>query len=1072
MANLLGDFISWVLGVDLDQDSGGGLAVTLKGEDLPLPVVYGQQRVKPIRVYAETRDVSDGLPNELIYMAMPLCHGEVDSIGEMHINGEPLAESKFNNTRNREWLILDEVYTGTDTQAADSTFVSETQDWTSSHQGRGVAYAALKMVMPDWGEKNPFLGGMPEFSWLVRGQKVYDPRLDSTQTAISGSGSHRSNDQSTWEWSDNPALCIMDYLTNSRYGKGLAYSRIDITSFAAAADDFETSQSVETGVTTSQGVPAAADSYSNGGATDHYYVDFSGNVTESFRPRRGMTQNAVDFTTRFAKYDKADDVTRVIYDITSSTPTQMNAVNSVTVSSFDGQFSTNATIDTDQKILDNIKTLLAGCRAYMPYYDGRYHLYLENTSTSQMAFNTSNMIGGISINLPKKDGKLNQVRATFSDPKNDYQKSEIVWPEVGSAEETLFLVEDNNETLVKEVEFSTIASEYQAYNMAKAVCLHSRYSTRVSFKAFPEAAKLSVNDVIDIIHPTPGWSAEGEDWGSVADAVDESEDWGLVSDAATTFADWGYVDESDGTGVHFIIEAISINYDGTVNIDARQYISSIYDYDATQAKANRLRTDLPDSYEVVAPTSLSLSDDSVLLGDGSLNPVLGISWTASTDRFVRDYEIQWKKDSESNYHSIFTPNVNASIVVEAIDTYDVRVRALNGIGSTSDWITGSQLVDDDTTAPSAPTGVSVTNLVMGSRIAWTNDSAADLDAVEIHVRDTNTTPTDDTYLVHTAKARPSTAGEFVYAVADLQIGKTNYVFLKSVDYSGNKSSFTSSVTIQATRLSSGYNVDNATQITQTLTGGSLGETLYSVLSGDDGLYVFFAGEGPSPSTTNYIQQNKLDTLYDLSSTSSVGSFNHASIGDTRDMAINPAGTKLFAADVDNNKVHEISMSAWDISTASYVDALSLGYSPEGIAFNGDGTEIIISDGSSTITHYDLSTAYDISTASASGDTFSTQAAPDGVQWSEDGLLLIVAEAGNAAFYQCSTAYDITTATFTSQSSGNFQNPLYGTGQKTSTSVTFGDRGFSFDRNGTRCYLGASLSGPSRDQVVCYQTSYG
>jgi len=817
VANILGDFISWVLGVDLDQDRGGGLAVTLKGEDLPLPVIYGQQRVKPIRVYAETRDVSSGLPNELIYMAMPLCHGEVDSIGEMHVNGEPLAESKFNNTRNREWLILDEVYTGTDTQAADSTFVSETQDWTSAHQGRGVAYAALKMVMPDWGEKNPFLGGMPEFSWLVRGQKVYDPRLDSTQTGIGGSGSHRSDDQSTWEWSDNPALCMMDYLTNDRYGKGLDYSRIDITSFAAAADDFETSQSVETGVTTSQGVPGAADSYSNGGATDHYYIEFGGDVTVDFRPRRGMTQNAVDFTTRFAKYDKADDVTRVVYDVTSSTPTQMDAVNAVTVSSFDGQFSTNATIDTDATILDNLKTLLAGCRAYMPYYDGKYHLYLENTSATQMSFNTSNMIGGISINLPKKDNKLNQVRATFADPKNDYQKSEIVWPDVGSAEETLFLTEDNNETLVKEVEFTTIASEYQAYNMAKAVCLHSRYATRVSFKAFPEAAKLAINDVIDIIHPTPGWSSDSEDWGSVADSVDESEDWGSVADAPTTFDDWGYVDEAAGTGVHFIIEAISINYDGTVNIDARQYISSIYDYDATQAKANRLQTDLPDTFEVVAPTGLSLSDDSVLLGDGTLNPVLGVSWTASTDRFVRDYEIQWKKDSDSDYRSLFTPNANASIVVEAIDTYDVRVRALNGIGSTSDWITGSQLVDDDTTAPGAPAGVTATSAPLAIQLAWTNPSDSDLDAVEVHVRAANTTPTDDTYLEETVKAKAGKAQTFRLSMGDFSPNTTYYIFLKAVDYARNESSFTSSVNAQFQKADTAQIEDGAVDSAQIAT---------------------------------------------------------------------------------------------------------------------------------------------------------------------------------------------------------------------------------------------------------------
>lgn len=30
--------------------------------------------------------------------------------------------------------------------------------------------------------------------------------------ATGGSGSHRLNDDTTWEWSDNPALCVADYL--------------------------------------------------------------------------------------------------------------------------------------------------------------------------------------------------------------------------------------------------------------------------------------------------------------------------------------------------------------------------------------------------------------------------------------------------------------------------------------------------------------------------------------------------------------------------------------------------------------------------------------------------------------------------------------------------------------------------------------------------------------------------------------------------------------------------------------------------------------------------------------------
>lgn len=54
-------------------------------------------------------------------------------------------------------------------------------------------------------EINPdiFPNGVQDLKFLVKGSKFYDPRKDST---VGGSGSHRLNDPSTWEWTSNPAL--------------------------------------------------------------------------------------------------------------------------------------------------------------------------------------------------------------------------------------------------------------------------------------------------------------------------------------------------------------------------------------------------------------------------------------------------------------------------------------------------------------------------------------------------------------------------------------------------------------------------------------------------------------------------------------------------------------------------------------------------------------------------------------------------------------------------------------------------------------------------------------------------
>jgi hypothetical protein len=70
-------------------------------------------------------------------------------------------------------------------------------------------FVAYKADKPD--EKHPeWPGGRPRFLWVVKGKKCYDPRLDSTVPG--GSGTHDWDDPSTWEWSDNPAVCRYNWV--------------------------------------------------------------------------------------------------------------------------------------------------------------------------------------------------------------------------------------------------------------------------------------------------------------------------------------------------------------------------------------------------------------------------------------------------------------------------------------------------------------------------------------------------------------------------------------------------------------------------------------------------------------------------------------------------------------------------------------------------------------------------------------------------------------------------------------------------------------------------------------------
>lgn len=86
--------------------------------------------------------------------------------------------------------------------------------WTANHRLRGRTYMHVRLEYDD----DVFSNGIPNVSAVVKGRLVYDPRTGATA------------------WSDNPALCIMDYLTMP-WGLGCdRSSEIDTTSFIAAAN--------------------------------------------------------------------------------------------------------------------------------------------------------------------------------------------------------------------------------------------------------------------------------------------------------------------------------------------------------------------------------------------------------------------------------------------------------------------------------------------------------------------------------------------------------------------------------------------------------------------------------------------------------------------------------------------------------------------------------------------------------------------------------------------------------------------------------------------------------------------
>jgi hypothetical protein len=236
VGDVIGDVIGWIMpqpeipdyGDNLADQTNNGALVNKFNANAHIPIIYGTRKVGGNVVFLET----SGTDNQYLYMAIILSEGEINDITSILINDNEVTWSGdiADNTQitvgsgdanfySGASLITCEPHFGSDSQTA-SSLLSTLSSWTSNHRLRGLCYLALRF---EWNQDK--FGSLPTVQAVVQGKKVYNPNLDGTVTG--GSGSHRADTSSTWEYSDNPILQLLDYLRNERFGMGIANSYFD-----------------------------------------------------------------------------------------------------------------------------------------------------------------------------------------------------------------------------------------------------------------------------------------------------------------------------------------------------------------------------------------------------------------------------------------------------------------------------------------------------------------------------------------------------------------------------------------------------------------------------------------------------------------------------------------------------------------------------------------------------------------------------------------------------------------------------------------------------------------------------
>lgn len=419
LASKLHEKLNDWLNPDIDAP---GVLVEKQGTDQSIPVVYGTRKVPAIKIFKNTSDTRKGAKNEHLHILCVFCEGEVEAIQEVFFND--ISEHK----KKSKYLTI-ERHLGKDNQTASPAMLEHFPDiWTAAHKLSGLCYIYVKLTQNK--DQNVWQGE-PTIKAKIKGKKVTDPRTG------------------TFAYSENPAVCYYDYLTSTKYGKGIKPGRMVIQSFKDTADFCDTVVGYEETVTSVKA---------------RYREDVVDGEEEGLWREEPVTTT---ITTK--------------------------------------QMTFNAVINTGKSVLDNCKTFLSGMRAIMPLDNGRIRLKAETEGSSIFSFNQDNIIGGLSSSAGGKKSRFNRVIVRFANTLLSYELDEVIFPAPGSQLATDWLAEDNGELLERSFSFDSITNKAEAMQMAQLVAYRSRQDLKVTLVGNSTALMLEPGDIVDITDTHRGW---------------------------------------------------------------------------------------------------------------------------------------------------------------------------------------------------------------------------------------------------------------------------------------------------------------------------------------------------------------------------------------------------------------------------------------------------------------------------------------------------------------------------------------------------------------------------------------
>lgn len=721
--------ISALVGKKNKPKSGGGYSSEVSGRQLIVRssiqarnILYGTAVTSGPLVYV----TNSGANKEYIHLVVVLVGHEVQEIDSIFFNDTEIPTSYLDGSGNVTagrfaGYARIHKYLGTPTQAADADLISESGGtWTANHRLQGVAYLYVRLKH----SYDVYESGLPNIKARIRGKKLYDPRDGQTR------------------WTDNPALCVRDYLASS-YGLSASGGEIDDTVAAASAN-----------ICDERVLVASYASYVTFDTTsDEMYLDKTelrygtGNgvrfTTGGTLPSplvAGATYYMVRFSPTVAKLatTPANARDHIFIDLTTAGSGTHQCVH------YDQQrYTANGILSTEQTPRENMQTLLTAMAGALPWVQGKYEIHAGAYTTPTLDLNEDDLRDTIQVQArtPRKD-LYNAIKGVYVEPSKYWQPTDFA-PVTNATYET----QDGGVQIARDIELVFTDNQIAAQRIGKIHLEKSRQGITVTMPAKLRAIKTKAWATVTLTIAQLGWDHK----------VFRVINWSIASS-------------------------------GGINLVLQEESSTSYDWASGEATIYDAApdTNLLSGIDVIAPTSLVLdsgSDQAFVNTDGTVIVRVFATWTLSADAFVTNYDFQWKKSTDTTWQSkVLTPATSTAYIEPAIEgvTYDVRIRAVNGYGATSAFLTGSVAATGKNTPPGDPSSLASATVPGGIKLTWTNPVDPDLNSIEIWEATTND---------RSMAAKIAEISANFFTRTGPAGGTVLYYWIRAVDTTGNLSGF-------------------------------------------------------------------------------------------------------------------------------------------------------------------------------------------------------------------------------------------------------------------------------------------